>query len=37
MRLSSSVIIDLDSPSETPSWETFVMLGHDIGQRTRTY
>ena len=30
MRLSSSWITVLNSPSETPSWEAFVMLGHDI-------
>jgi hypothetical protein len=37
MRLSSSLITVLNSPSDTPSWETFVMLGHDIGQKTWNY
>lgn len=37
IRLSSSLIFVLNSPSETPSWETFVMFGRDIGQKTWHY
>lgn len=33
MKLISSLITVLNSPSETPSWETFVILRHDIGQK----
>jgi hypothetical protein len=33
MNLSSLSRTSLNSPSETPSWETFVLFGHDIEQK----